>query len=376
PFVVPDMLFRPDVLQALAWDLALAVATVVAFRRSKTGFFALAWIVVAMAPLSNLVPLGRAIAEARAYAPSVGFCLLLAWALARIPHVARLRAGRPWVAWLPAALALLLVAAYGGLTIRRNRDWRTNVILYTDTVAKNPSCWAAHRGLARIRSEQGRPHEAIRHLRSALITRPKDEWALKLLVRLCYLTGRTEEAHGYAARLLSAAPTLAEGHVSLGGVHLEQGRLVEAEDQFKAALRYDPDLAQAHHYLGYAYLLQQRYAEAVAEFQEAERLGVEDAAAHHALGAVYARMDRHRDAAAEYRKALRAEPTRGHTWLALAQSCEALQDEAEAMRCYERCLELGGPLADTARSAIERLGMGDSARADGPGHPPAERGGQ
>ncbi|MGD8238134.1 MAG: tetratricopeptide repeat protein [Armatimonadota bacterium] len=355
PFAVPDTLLRPDVLQAIAWDLALVTATVLAFRRSKTGFFALAWIVVAMAPLSNLLPLGRPIAEARAYAPSVGFCLLVAFALTRIPQAASPRLSRRWVAPLPAALALVLVAVYGGLTVRRNRDWRTNVTLYTDTLAKNPSCWAAHRGLALIYSEQGRPNDAIRHLRSSLVTRPKNEPALEQLVRLCHLTGRPDEAKLYAVQLLFATPTRADGHLRLGGVHLELGRLVEAEDHLGAALRYDPTLPRAHQCLGYVRLLQQRYPEALAEFREAQRLGLDDAAAHHALGMVYARMERHREAVAEFHEAVRPEPEREQSWAAMAQSYEALGDGAAAVRCYRRCLELGGSLADAARRAVERL---------------------
>ncbi|MGD8240786.1 MAG: hypothetical protein PVH68_19710, partial [Armatimonadota bacterium] len=143
-FGVPQSAWDPQVLRALPWGLALLAGIVVAFRRSRVAFLALAWMLIAMAPVSNLVILGRPIAEPRAYVPSVGFCLLVGLLLLRLPELARARSAHTALQRLSLALCVSTLALYSGLTVVRNLDWADRVRLYRDTLAKNPRSATAH----------------------------------------------------------------------------------------------------------------------------------------------------------------------------------------------------------------------------------------
>ena len=123
---------------------ALAIATVIAlWRRRAAGFLGACFFVI-LAPTS-LVPGNRqTLAEHRMYLPLAA--AIIAWvvcgAYALVP------AARRRQVWVPGGLLLLaVVAALGGLTVRRNEIYQSEITLYRDTVAKRPGNASAHLNL-------------------------------------------------------------------------------------------------------------------------------------------------------------------------------------------------------------------------------------
>jgi len=348
-------LWAPEPLIGLALSLVLLGAIGLAFRRSNIAFFALAWLLISIVPISNLKLLPRLIGEVRAYGPSMGFCLLLAALLHGRPSLSRGRSPIVPLDRMAIGLCAFIVAAYSGLTVARNVEWRDNFTLWQDTVIKNPGSLDAHRNMARIYMERGQREAALPHLRRAVKIYPEYTWALEQLARLCTEAGLDEEAIVAYEMLLRYHPDDAHAHLALAEQYFKGNRLVEAEDHLKAALRHHPESPGAHQRLGYVYVLQERYDEASAEFRRAAELGLDEAALHHALGTVSTSMGRNEAAVAEFRQALRAEPDRVQTWAAMAECYEKLGNAEEAVRCYNKCVELGGPLAEMAQSRLEQL---------------------
>jgi tetratricopeptide (TPR) repeat protein len=355
PHPLPHSLRETDALIGLVLLLMLVGGAVVAFRRSKCAFFALAWLLIGMAPISNVWLFTRPIGELRTYGASVGFCLLPAILVHGLwVSFAPLRSGRA-LRKMALALCIVVVAAYSWLTIARNTDWRDNLTLWQDTVRKNPASPEAHRNLAQIYLERGDAVAAIPHFRRTAQIHSEYVWALRHLARLCDETGLDDEAISSYERLLQFRPRDVESHIGLGALHARRNRLVEAADQFKAALAYDPGSATAYHNLGGVCLLQGRYAEAAAEFRRALELAPDDAASHHWLGTAYAGMDRHEDALAAYRASLKSDPGQPQTWLEMGECYERIGSAEEAIRAYEQCAALGGPLAEKAKEHLARL---------------------
>ncbi len=355
PNPLPKSLWEPEAVVGLIALLLLVGATVAAFRRSKVAFFGLAWLLIGIAPISNVWLFPRLIGEPRAYGASVGFCLLLAALLHSLPSLSVIRSAVPALDKVAIALGVVVVAAYSGLTVDRNMDWRDNLTLWQDTVRKNPNSPEAHRNLAEIHMARGEMMLAIAHFRRTAEIHSEYVWALWHLARLCAEAGLDDEAINAYERLLQFRPDDIASRIALGTLYVQHNRLVEAEDQFKAALAHDPRSAIAYHNLGGVYLLQERYAEAAAELQRALELAPGDAATHHWLGSAYAGMARHEDALAQYRKSVMAGPQRAQTWLAMGECYERLGDTDGAISSYQRCAELPGPLAEDAKKHLARL---------------------
>lgn len=122
--------------------LALAGCGVAAWRSRRRGdaLFAAGFAVIAFLPIANLLfATGTIMAERLLYLPSLGlvalFVLLLTRGLERQTAVI-------------AVLSAAVVLGFGVRTYARNRDWRSDVVLWQSAVAAVPNSAKAHRGLA------------------------------------------------------------------------------------------------------------------------------------------------------------------------------------------------------------------------------------
>lgn len=140
----------------------------------------------------------------------------------------------------------------------------------------------------------------------------------------------------------SKSPTRARARLELGRLHLEAGRLAEAEAALREAIRLDPgdpapwstlgvvqrragrpaealesyrralalgpDRADVHYNLGLLLAAERRLDEAIGALGEASRLRPESAEMRNALGAALAQAGRLDEAEAAFREALRLDP--------------------------------------------------------------------
>ena len=344
------------VLQALPWELALAVGMVVAYRRSRVAFFALAWLLIGLGPVSNLKLLGRPIAEPRLYAPSVGFCLLAALLLQSIPAVRSARFGRRTLEKLSLVLCGFVVILYSGLSMARNLDWVDPLRLFYDTARKNPRGSAAYHSLGLSYLRQDRVDLALPCFKRAVAVRPDYLDALEGLATIYYDIGRFEEAIPYYRRMLYLRPIDAYSHERLGIAYAQTGDLGRAITQFRRALDLDPQRAESHYNTGLAWIKLGDCARAAPALREAVKLAPDDPQAHYGLALVYDRMGQYKRALPEYEEAVRLRPRSGGMWLGTAGCYERLGKRADAIRRYRKCLTLGGEAAAAARQRLAELG--------------------
>jgi len=129
---------EPGVLLAAAAHAALLGGAALALARGRrkdplwrlVGFGVL-WFYVTLLVESSFIPIVDLMFEHRVYLPSVGILVAAAALLAGIPALSSRRA------WGATVLALTL--ALMGLTLARNRVWRSDLALWTDAVSKSPN---------------------------------------------------------------------------------------------------------------------------------------------------------------------------------------------------------------------------------------------
>lgn len=173
-----------------------------------------------------------------------------------------------------AAIFLILAATFGVLAAQRNADYRSELSLWSDTVARRPDNYRARNNLADVLVRLGRDQEAIGHCETALRLKPSNAALHNTLGNALDNTGRHAEAIVHYEEALRLEPGFVEAHNNLGNVlSTMPGRLPEAVAHFEMALRIRPNFAAIHFNLGNALLdLPGRRQEARAHFQAALRL--------------------------------------------------------------------------------------------------------
>lgn len=241
-------------------------------------FFVL-WVLITLAPSLSIVwkiP-DAPMAERYLYLPSVGFCLLVAYAVKRF-----LSSSRP--AWMRAALAVLCVSLLAGsavATVRRNRVWKDDLALWEDAARKSRRSGMAYRSLATAYQKAGRHDEARRYFELAL-ERRNDAKGLQVI------------------------------HNNLGTLAMQDRNFDEAADRYRQALRTNPNAPDSLFNLGLALF----YAG-----------GQTESAARQALE--------------YYRKAEQLSPYDPDIQAALGQALLAVGEEPQAREHLQRALDLG-----------------------------------
>ena len=188
--VLPAALAVAGMLGATAWALR---------RAPRVGFLGAAFFLV-LAPTTTILPLAsQTTAEKRMYLPLAAVVTLVvlgggaAWR--------RLASGRGagWPRRAPFLAVALATAVLGGLTIRRNHDYRSGVAIWSDTVAKRPDNARAHYNLGRELALRRDAAGALAQFDRSLALDPgqPDTYRIRAFGR--YALGRYAEARQDAA---------------------------------------------------------------------------------------------------------------------------------------------------------------------------------
>ncbi|MBI5200360.1 MAG: tetratricopeptide repeat protein [Elusimicrobia bacterium] len=275
---------------ALLFALAMSAGAIaLAVRRRPAGFGA-AWCLVALLPVSGLVPLVNPVADRYLYLVLAGF----AWALGAAYE--RFRKRIPW------ALAAAVLAAWGARTFMRNLDWRSDETLFLNAPEPALSPRARYTR-AVLLSRLGDLPGADRELKAAVTLHPgfAEGW-------LALGTSEAGRDPGAAREHLELAVSLSPSNpvfrFALGGLHAAAGRSVAALEAYREAVRLDPDYVEAWVNLGALYRDLKRNREAEEAYRRAIALAGADPVPYVSYGLFLERTGRRDEAAAYYAAAL------------------------------------------------------------------------
>lgn len=313
----PQMLVIVGLLAGAVWTM---------WRRPRVGFLAAVFFGV-LAPTSSIVPVADTFFEHRMYLPLAAVTVALVLAVRRCS----LR--------LSGLVVLAVVAALAALTARRNRDYRSELALWQDTVAKRPDSVRAHYTLGTVLFSLGRQEEAIEQYRVALRLRPDSPEAHNDLGNALVRMGRAEEAVTHYEAALAVAPS-AEAFNNLGNALMRLGRVAEARERYGQALQRRPDFADAHNNLGNVLAQAGDFAAAASHYEAALSSRPDLADAHANLGNIAAQDGRFDEAIAHYEAALLLRPDFADAHFNLATALAQLRRWSEAAAHYEAVLKL------------------------------------
>ena len=314
-------------------------------RRPAIGLVGI-WFFVILAPTSSVVPVtGQPMAEHRMYLPLAAVVTL---GVMGINTLLGRRSG---------AVFLALAVGLGWLTVRRNEDYRTELSIWNDTLAKCPNSVRAHYHLGDMLLHTGKVQEAIDHYQRALQIGPDTpEGQVNLGVALDRM-GRAQEAIGHYEEALRIRPDYAKAHYNLGQALWQAGQLQAAIGHYKQALRMDPDYTEAHVNLGIALSQVGSNRDGLAHFMEALRLSPGSPEVHCNLGQALFQAGKVTEAVEHLQQALRIKPDYVEAHFNLGLALEKLGRTPEAIEQFEQALKLQPDFAP-ARNALARLRPG------------------
>jgi tetratricopeptide (TPR) repeat protein len=259
-------LLAPQGLLSLAITMAFAVAVLLAMKKNKPAFFALALVLLPLLPSLYIPGAGEnTFAERYLYLPSFGFVLLIAILVERVASH-RLN----WS--VPLAVALILVTGfYAHGTVQRNTVWRDDERLWRDVVDKSPGSAVAHYNLASALNSRGLVDGAIEEYQTAIRIQPAAV-AYKSLGAAYQAKGFFTEAAQQYAHAVHLQPGDADAHILLAAAYAESGALDSAIEHFRVVVQLQPDSANARYNLGAAYLEKGLPREAIPHLESAVRL--------------------------------------------------------------------------------------------------------
>ena len=306
-------------------------------KRPAWGFLGACFFAV-LAPTSSVFPLKQAAFEHRMYLPlaAVLTALVAGGWLAGRRLVDRGTISLPPLRVLGCLLLACTTLALGAITFHRNRDYRNNLALWTDTVGKSPANPRAFYNLGNALAYDGRLPEAIARYEKALALKPDYAQAHNGIGLALAQCGRFGEAISHYRQSLQFRPDEVDVHTNLGVALVGRGQIDDGISEYKRALQLKPDDLKAHSNLGVALARQGRFDEAIAHYRQALQVNPQLADLHHNLGNALARQGRFDDAIVQYQEALEIDPGHAKARYNLSKTIElAAQQKGQSLKANE-----------------------------------------
>jgi Tfp pilus assembly protein PilF len=328
-------------------------------RRAPWVAFCIVWLGLTLAPVLNARWMAaNVVTERYLYLPSAAFCWLAAGLFIRVWDQISKWSARAGSLKLACTATMGLLGA-GSIvigtaqTIQRNRDWRSDLTLYSRTLQTDPAADIIRSNLAEIYFEEGDLARAEDEWKKALAGKPDNVLTMNGLGVLYTQQKHFSQAEAMFRNAIAAKPLWGEAHYRYAILLHQEKRENEAENEFRAAIAHSPLNSQAHLAYGKA-LLDLGNLEA-AELQLKASLELDlSPEAESALADLYLQQGKTKMAETLLRSVVVDQPFDGAAHLRLGHLLESFGRAGEAMNEYKAVLRTD-PQNTEAKNAIARL---------------------
>jgi len=292
-------------------------------------FFGLAYFLVVLFPFLGLIDQSfwrySFVEDHLQYLAGMGPLALAGAGLARLADFVI-----PGKSWLPSTLGAAVLLILGMLSWQRAWAYESEETLWTDTLAKNPNCWAGNNSLGLVFFHQGQMDRAIEQYQRALAINPGYAVAFNNLGIALLQKGQVDHAIEQYQRALKIDPDYAEAQNNLGNALLQKGRVDEAMTQFRKALKISPNDDDLYYDLGNAFFQKGQMDEAIVQYQKALEINPNNAQAHYNLGISLSRKGEMSDAIIQFQEVVRLNPDDSNAQNTLAKAQDMAQQAPDS----------------------------------------------
>ncbi|MBI5192688.1 MAG: tetratricopeptide repeat protein [Nitrospirae bacterium] len=269
--------------------------------RRVISFFML-WFFIVLLPTS-IVPLGLIFQEHRGYLAVVSFAVIIGIVFGEL---SKTKAQKLFI-----VLFVIFLGVYSYVTINRNKVWKDDLILWSDTVEKSPGSSVAHAGMGMTYKELGAYDNAIIEFQKAIS-----------------LGGGGED--------------IFTAHQSLGQVYILQQKWDLAVSEYEKALKIYPNNLQIHNDAGIVYVNIGKTDLAERHFILASKIDPTDYLSFFNLGIFYTNERRLNEAVRAYSTAVSLSPDNMGLRMRLASAMEESGDKENAANMYRYVVQNAG----------------------------------
>ena len=336
--------------------LALAALFFVCWRSRERNVrfasFGIVWFFATLALVLNAHWLGENVfTERYLYLPSVGVVWLVGLGASKLWSRAAAR---------PAQRRALVLAgvAVGGLfaarIVIRNRDWNNDIVVYTRILELSPDVEGILNSLAAAYWLGGDMDKAESVWKHALALNPNNVDVLTNLGVLAVRKKHFPQGVELLQRAIKLKPDEPNSHLNLGETYMNMGLTGPAEPQLRAAVMLAPSNTRARNKLGELLLHSEgRVDEAEEQFRASLR-AQPNAPAYDFLGEIAIRRGALEEAERDFRAALTLDESDSNAHFGLGYLFKAGGRETEALSQYEAGL-VKDPTDPQALAAVQEL---------------------
>jgi protein O-mannosyl-transferase len=319
---------------------------------SSTIAFAGLWLLIGLAPALYLRNFGNGdfVRDRYMYLPSIGFSILAAVGLRRLPSLNR------WSARAVQGCAILVLGTgYVCASLAQQVYWGNDLLLLVRGQSLYPGNPYTMAGLAKEYSQRGAHDRAIQ-LAEALVREHPDYGYGPLALAESYIhAGRFEEGRQWLERVNPDYAKSEMGMAAVAGLYGEMGDYQRAFALCSEILEKEPGLYSALYNCGNIHLMDGQYQDAEQLLSRAVRLAPQQAGPKHFLGRALLEEGRNAEAQPYLLQAVAMDPTVWdyHYWLAV--SFENSGNLSAARTEYQQALQLnqGSKEAKLRLTALE-----------------------
>jgi tetratricopeptide (TPR) repeat protein len=354
-FHASKSLFDLRVVAGLLVLLAFAPLFLVCWRSRERNVrfasFGIVWFLALLAPVLNAHWLIVTVfSERYLYLPSVGVGWLVGLGASKLWSRA---AARPAQRRALVLAGVTVGALFAARIVIRNRDWNNDKVLFTRTIDVDPEAYPIVDNLALLYWNQGERDKAESMWRGILARDPNNVKALNNLGLVEGQRKQYSEAAGFFARVIELKPGLSDSHRNLGATYRLMGMAGPAESQLRMALALSPLDSRVLNELGRLFLDEGRVSEAEDQFRASVRNGP-NVLAYDFLGEILIRRGAVGEAERDFRAALSLDESDSNAHFGLGYLDKAAGRKAEALSQYQAGL-VKDPTNPQALAAVQKL---------------------
>jgi len=347
PVGITGLYYTPYVTRAI---LSQVVAPVVLLGATLVGLwywnrreghstvaFAGLWVLVGLAPALYLRNFGNGdfVRDRYMYLPSIGFAILAAMALRRLPSI------KGWSApAVQGCAVLVLCGGYVCASVAQQVYWGNDLLLLVRGQSLYPGNPYANAGLAKEYSQRGAHDRAIELAESVVRDHPEYGYGPLALAEAYIRAGRFEEGRVWLDRVNPDYAKSEMGMAAVAGLYGQMGDYERAFALCSEILKKEPNLYSALYNCGNIHLMDGQYRDAEQLLAQAVQLVPEQAAPKHFLGRALLQDGRNAEAQPYLLQAVAMDGKVWdyHYWLAV--SFEGSGNMSDARAEYQRTLQL------------------------------------
>jgi Flp pilus assembly protein TadD len=315
----------PGALIGIIFYFGIGTYAILNVRRKNIIAYGILFYLIVLAPVSNIFFLGgSSMAERFLYTPSIGFCIVIAYFLARLTKTEAIKSRVNSLVTFFSTYSTLMLTVFGIAilysikTLSRNKDWRDTLTVFSRDVQTSENSATANElfGNALLLKVAKSPNKQNQ----------LDSFNL---------------AKKYLKRALEIAPGFYYAASNLGYIYLAENKPDSGYPYLRDALKYGPRDIQVNYYYGSTLFLLNKLDSAIKILNHTIELNPKYEAAYSVLASAYLVKGDVNNCLANYLKVIELNPNNGKAYYLAANVLRSKGDTAKANAYMSKAVSLG-----------------------------------